>query len=360
MRNIRTVITDKENELARRHTREPLRPDNAAFSAARPPLLSSASGRFRIGFVGLSAGAGATTLAFAAAEYLAALAEKPKPGSKLFARGEKEPGASAPIVRGEKEPGGSKIFARAEKPQGRSNPFALGEKGPGVPTPSRRLPHPGARPGVSTVTLLELDPGADAPAGRPYDKIGIDRRFAGRCFESFYRHATLGKPLSGILNIDGGICWALRIPGEPLPAIPAASLLRLLNNVTGDVIICDIPAHRFLYSADNGMDRDALLSLLADLDHIVCIFDPLPSRLLAAVPAAELCRAAAAAGVPATYVFNKLNPGVNKREATRFTGVRDYLPFPAVPAEAVYAAEYACRSLASEPEIHAALKTLFG
>jgi hypothetical protein len=53
-----------------------------------------------------------------------------------------------------------------------------------------------------------------------------------------------------------------------------------------------------------------------------------------------------------------MNPGVNMREAMRFTGVREYIPFPAAPAEAVYAAEYACRSLAAEPEIHSALMAL--
>jgi len=252
----------------RRHTRGQLTP---GFET---------EGRIKLGFVGLSAGAGATTLAFAAAEYLAALLKK------------------------------------------------------------RKL-----------VTLLELDPGTGAPAGWPYDKTGIDRRFAGRDFVSLYRLAAEGKPLQNVLNIDSGTGFALRVPWESGPGAGAPALLRLLNNAAGDIIVCDISAHRFL--------RDSLLTLLADFDRIICIFDPLPSRLLASVPAAEVCRAAEASGVKTAYVFNKLNSGVNLREATRFTSVRDYIPIPAVPAEAVYAAEYACRSLASEPEIKAAFDKLF-
>jgi len=250
--------------IIRRHTREPLEVN-----------ANNGSGRKRIGFVGLAAGVGATTLCFATAEYLAALSE-------------------------------------------------------------------------SSVTMLELDLRPDAPAGTPYDKVGIDRRFAGRDFISLYRLASEGKPLAGVCNIDGGINWVLRFPGEPGPAPDQATLHRLVNNVSGDIILCDISAPGIMNNSGTGSGRDALKSLLADLDHIFCIFDPLPSRLLASVPAAEVCRAAAAAGVPVTYVFNKLNSGVNVREATRFTGIRDYLPFPAVPAENVYAAEYACRSLANE------------
>lgn len=150
-----------------------------------------------------------------------------------------------------------------------------------------------------------------------------------------------------VWNIDGGIHWALRRPGEPPPVPADQTLLRLLHNVEGDIIVCDIHAHT------------TMSPLLADLNRLICIFDPLPSRLLASVPAAELCRAAASAGVPVTYVFNKINPGVNLREATRFSGISDYVPFPAVPAEAVYSAEYACRSLASVPEINNALTELF-
>ena len=339
--------------FARRHTREPQAGD--APKAPGGAIRAQASGRVKIGFVGLSAGAGATTLAFAAAEYLAALPEKPRAGSA----GALAPGGFIP-------------------PDGHFPP------GMGFPPPLSQAKR--------AVSMLELDTRPDAPAGRPYDKIGIDRRFAGRDYIPFYRLAAEGKPLQDARNIDGGVNWALRIPGEPGPAPSPVTLHRLLNNIAGDIVICDISAHGILASAGApapgyypasgasapggnfpigssptpaGLTADAgaratLLALLADLDHAICVFDPLPSRLLAAVPAAETCRAAAASGVPVTWAFNKLNAGVNLREATRFTGIRDYLPFPAAPAEAVYGAEYACRSLASEPGVKAALATLFG
>jgi len=251
-------------------------------------LLSPSAGRIRLGFVGLAAGVGATTLCFAAAEYFSALINKP----------------------------------------------------------AKRI-----------VTMLEIDLRTGAPAGRPFDKIGIDRRFAGRDFVSLYRLAAEGKPLHGVLNIDGAINWALRVPDEHGPVPTPATLHRLISNTAGDIILCDISAQGILGGEGTYKDRDSLLAILSDLDHIICIIDPLPSRLLAAVPAAETCRAAAANGVPVTWVFNKLNAGVILREVTRFTGVRDYLAFPAVSAENVYAAEYACRSIA--PELASSLSALF-
>jgi len=261
-------------------------------------LFSTASGRVKIAFAGVAAGVGSTTLCFAAAEYLASLNASCRAGAK-----------------------------------------------------------PGRRYISRNVTLLELDLKPENPAGKSYDKIGIDRRFAGRDYISLYRLAAEGRPLHGLMNIDGGICWALRVPGEPLPTPDPTVLHRLVNNVTGDIILCDISATGIMDASGPLKGREALAALLADFDHIVCVIDPLPSRLLASVPAAEVCRAVAAAGVPITYIFNKLNAGVNFREVTRFTGVKDFLPFPAIPAEAVYSAEYACRSLA--PELASSLSSLF-
>ena len=244
-------------------------------------------GRFKIGFVGLCAGAGATTLAFSAAEYLAA--REGKTGRK--------------------------------------------------------------------VAFLELSPRSDFPAGFAYDKIGIDRRFAGREFLPIHKIASEGKPLKGIENIDGGINWALRIPGEPGPAPTVASLFRLLNNVPGDIIVCDVSSYSF-FGRSGG--HDDLIALLADFDRIYCILDPLPSRLLASVPAAGACRAVSSAGTNTFWVFNKLNPGADMREAVRFTGVKDFLAFPAIPAEIIYKAEYACRSLVSSPAAQSALLSMLG
>ncbi|MDR3305270.1 MAG: hypothetical protein LBS85_04450 [Clostridiales Family XIII bacterium] len=240
--------------------------------------------KHKIGFVGATPGAGATTLALAAAEYLAA----------------------------------------AKKARGLSPAFKK-EAG--------RL-----------IAYVEADAGGHAAYGCPYDKIGADRHFAGRAFLSFYRLAAAGKPVSGVFNISGGINWALRVPGEQDIGLSAAGLIRLIDNITGSPVLCDITCP----------DKD----ILADMNRIVCVVDPLPSRLLAGAKTIELVRAAEAGGVPVTWVLNKMNKGVNRREVLRFLPVKTPVLLPAVPAESLYAAEFACRSLASDPDFQKSLSEI--
>ncbi|MDR0874831.1 MAG: hypothetical protein LBN12_01330 [Clostridiales Family XIII bacterium] len=238
----------------------------------------------KIGFVGLSAGAGTTTLTLAAAE----------------------------------------CFAAGYKASHRASPVAY----------------------------LEIAAGPDegSSAGLPYDKIGIDRHFAGRDFLSFYRLAAEGKPVSGKVNLSGGVNWALRMPVDVRHTVGAASLLRLIDNIEGAPVVCDI---------SSSLSREALLDVLADMHRIICVVDPLPSKLLAGGRVMEQVRSAEHAGIPVTYVLNKMNAGVNLREVKRFVSLNDPVEIPAVKLQAVYAAEYACRSLADEPCIRGALANIF-
>ncbi|MDR0851224.1 MAG: hypothetical protein LBN36_01890, partial [Clostridiales Family XIII bacterium] len=70
------------------------------------------------------------------------------------------------------------------------------------------------RAGTMQAAFVELCDGNDAPKGYDYDRIGIDRHFADRDYISFYKLLSEGRPLKGVCNADGGINWALRVPGE--------------------------------------------------------------------------------------------------------------------------------------------------
>jgi hypothetical protein len=95
------------------------------------------------------------------------------------------------------------------------------------------------------------------------------------------------------------------------------------------------------------------------MHRVICVIDPLPSRLLAGAATMDLVRAAEAGGIPVTWVVNKMNPGVNMREVLRFISIKDPVFIPALPAEKLYAAEYACRTLAGETAFQNALDQLF-
>lgn len=241
----------------------------------------------RIGFVGLSPGAGTTTLALAAVDCLAAAAKSKKPLSQ------------------------------------------------------RSVP-----------AFIEISAGTGEciSGGLIYDKIGMDRHFAGREFISFYRLAAEGKPVAGRANYSGGVNWALRMPGDADYPIGAAALLRLIDNIEGSPLICDISA---------ALSRETLADVLSDMHRIVCVVDPLPSKLLAGGKVIEQVRSAEHSGIPVVFVLNKMNAGVNLREVRNFINLRDPIAAPAVDIRAVYAAEYACRSLADDPGIRKAIAEIF-
>ncbi|MDR1815953.1 MAG: hypothetical protein LBR00_04635 [Clostridiales Family XIII bacterium] len=264
----------------------------------------------KIGFVPACAGAGATTLCLAAAEWRRA--------HMAGAAGT----AHAAGTAGAANPKGSRSAALIHSAKGIA----------------------AAKPPAETITVLELAAAGDAPAGYPFDKLGCDRRFAGRGFASYYRLAKDGKPLGGApLNLSGGVNWALRVPGETDTHPGTAGLVRLLHAVPGDLVLCDVSAA--LLAADRRTARD----ILSALDRILCVVDPLPSRLLASAPIVEEVRAAEARGIPVSWAVNKMNAGVNVRELTRFLALKAPVFLPALPPETVTAAEYACQTLAKEP-----------
>ncbi|GHU64592.1 hypothetical protein AGMMS49983_10630 [Clostridia bacterium] len=240
----------------------------------------------KIGFVGLSAGVGTTTLALAMAECLAGNGTAGEAGSK-----------TAPVA------------------------------------------------------CLEIAEGPEvgSSSGLSYDKIGIDRHFAGRDYISFYRLAAEGKPVMGKVNLSGGVNWALRMPVDLRHKVGAPSLLRLIDNIEGAPVLCDI---------SSALPVETLADVLSDMHRIICVVDPLPSKLLAGGRVMEQVRSAEHAGIPVVYVLNKMNAGVNVREVKRFVSLNNPVEIPAVKPQLVYAAEYACRSLAEDPGIRTALARL--
>ena len=72
------------------------------------------------------------------------------------------------------------------------------------------------------------------------------------------------------------------------------------------------------------------------------VIDPLPSSMLTGYE--RLC-ALRTEGSPLTYIVNKYNDGVDRRELLQFLNVSKPIYVPMVAPEAVYGAEYACRTV---------------
>jgi hypothetical protein len=300
-----------ENNMASFENRKP-RPTLGRI-ISRPadtdiPEERSAAGTLRYAFIGLSSGAGATTLCFAYAEYLAQI-ERAKHGQRH----------------------GQKNLDSAH---------------------------------ARTVTVLEVNDSDMCRGGWAFDRIGCDRRFAGREFDSCYAIAAAGRSIRGIRNLDSGINWLLRIPDEAPVIIDQQDYLRMIAGAPGDIVLCDISGtfgSRLFGDGPlgRGARADFFRRLLIDFDKVFVIIDPLPSAMMADTDSLELFKELEVSGTDVTYVINKMNAGVNKREQRAFLRLRKAIEIPYLAPVPVYTAEYNCCTVYAMPKLSVQLKSPF-
>lgn len=168
-----------------------------------------------------------------------------------------------------------------------------------------------------------------------YDSLGMDKRFAGRNFFDFYTETAQGKSITGMVNLDEHINWALCIPENVMTTgkrvLENIELCRMINNIEGNYIICDITS------------CDKLEQILKEMDVIVFVIDPIPSKLIKAYESLCLIKKCQLSGQKIVWAVNKYNAGINKREFSDFVKLKQFIKIPLIPQEEIYLAEYNCR-----------------
>lgn len=172
------------------------------------------------------------------------------------------------------------------------------------------------------VTFLEgQDSGAESR--RPYRILAVDREFREKRFTDFFAAAEKngeggGRP--GLrTNLFRKVNWVVRGPAAPEAPGAAAPDCRLLP---GSRIIVDRPVNP------------------EDMDLIVCVVDPLPSRIMAGLETFRRIKEQAL--VPVIWVLNRSNPAVSRRQTETFLRTEFTHVIPLIPAETFYRAEYDC------------------
>jgi hypothetical protein len=211
-----------------------------------------------------------------------------------------------------------------------------------------------ARPADRGVAFVGICDEALRLGGNDYDKLGIDRRFAGREYVSCYDRLAHGGSARAIENLDGGVNWLLRVPGEKTAAFDVADYVRLAACAGADVAVLDICGEF------GGRDRVAAIQkLLRDCDRVFAVIDPLPSALMADPEKLEMFKAMESVGAEVLYVLNKMNPGVDVRELRAFLKLRDAVEVPFLDPAGVYAAEYNCCTVYAMPKLAPTLEAAF-
>lgn len=195
-----------------------------------------------------------------------------------------------------------------------------------------------------------------------YDALGMDKRFAGREFLDFFLLLDEGKSVKHVRNIDENINWALEIPyamkkkqnvcKEKNDLSEQLKYMRLVNNIDGDFIICDFGA--------GGMVKPDERALYEDMDVVICVIDPLPSRLLGASEQLKLISSLKIGGHKVITVINKDNPGVNRRELRDFLSYGEgWYTIPMLDEKLIYLCQYNCEIPASHKEIREKTEPIF-
>lgn len=187
--------------------------------------------------------------------------------------------------------------------------------------------------------------------GRPllYDEAAMDQRFANRRFVRFYELLSGDAPVRGLENLEQDIRWILPTPEDRDAGIrlDGRQRGRLLASAKGEICIFDL---------DAGSDWE---SLLADMDAVIAVCDPLPSRLMAGTQRFQMLKKLELSGRPVLWLCNRTNSGVSRRQTAGFLKTRDVLWVPCFDSALIYADEYACRFHWQNPEIRKDLLEIF-
>lgn len=171
--------------------------------------------------------------------------------------------------------------------------------------------------------------------GRPllYEGAAFDQRFANRRFHRFYSLIAEDGPVRGCENLEQNIRWILPAPEDREEGIRLSGRqkVRLAAAACGDICVFDLDA------------EPEWEQLLADMDVVAAVCDPLPSRLLAGIERFRMLKKLELSGRPVAWICNRDNSGVSRRQTAGFLKTRELFWVPSFDPTLIYADEYACR-----------------
>ncbi len=183
--------------------------------------------------------------------------------------------------------------------------------------------------------------------------MGLDKHFASKEYFKCYTSASEGQSLRGKGNFDEGINWVVRHEDEGAIDLDPGQELRLINNALGEYIICDLSGEPFKGNGCHkaGGETERMRYRIAeDMDFIFCLIDPLPSKMIGSFSRFQSILQIQE-NIPTIFIVNKMNKGVNLKELRDFLKIKSYFTIPMVNADALYSAEYNCKSPYSQREI---------
>lgn len=186
---------------------------------------------------------------------------------------------------------------------------------------------------------------AELEGGGLFDRFGMDKRFAGRSWFRFYQAMEEKHAVRRMKNLDEGINWILRGPGEEAIRLTFEQKVRLSEQAVGDIVLCDLSGR-----------EETDYEIISVMDQIIVLIDPLPSAMMKGYQKLCKIRAMEESGKEHIYVINKMNRGVNKHQMLDFLDLSQAVFLPHIDAESIYTAEYNCKVPYSLREVKKAMQ----
>lgn len=182
--------------------------------------------------------------------------------------------------------------------------------------------------------------------GNLYDQLCADRWFQLRPMISYWNCIHGEGRVERVMNPRYGVNWLLRTPEDRgFESLCVNRAVRLMYSLSGDVAFLDF----------SSVGSEELFDLLEDVDEIVAVVDPLPSKLLEGYERLYRLRLRAS---PVHWVVNRWRDEIDERELKKILGrERRYSVLPEIPRALMYQAEYSGYGLLEHPSIRKSMES---
>lgn len=185
----------------------------------------------------------------------------------------------------------------------------------------------------NSVTFVQCDDPEEG-SGLLFDAAAMDRRFYGREFQDAYGTLASGGGVRRLCNLEDGVNWLLITPDDVKAGIELSAEQRasLVYGPRDEVCIFDLCC------------REDWAGFLRDMDRIIAVVDPLPSRMAAATERFRMLRALENSRESGfSWLVSGVNSGVSRRQVRGYLKSSNIMWVGRAGADSIYADEFRCR-----------------
>lgn len=169
----------------------------------------------------------------------------------------------------------------------------------------------------------------------------------GQGWDSFYQATKEGRSIKRCCNLMDQVNWAVRLPQDGDMELTQEQGKRLINAVSGGVVLCDAA-----FPFDSR-------SILEEGDIIVAVIDPAPCKIMANMEKLRMLKKMELDGYKVVWLVNKVNEGVPMSQVKHAIREPNIIRVPWISAKEIYGCQYRQKPLYRSKEVQRAMEQAF-